>query len=301
MSKQLHHSPRRLQPSTEQHKQECVERVISENLVSAIRFQKAQSLTLGFTTRNRIDAIGVVERFLSIEQRLPSPRSFAGDLLERLEKENDSLVYHFPLDLVIDRDLALTCAFVEVERRADDLFTVCFGRGFSSPKLCAEVSHPQIAIHHLDFSLLHIPNSAGTKAFSTIAAIRTLHEQLQASGIEVDVNKRDQLRIKHEGHELLVTTSLLYCQNSSSRPIQTTDGLFVIPVKTVPSMMGFSDDKVSVSVSCALPQEIRSNTVDSGNKDVLGPISDLIQRLLLNSYGEKKLCGARDPKPSGSH
>lgn len=293
MSRQLSNTPRHSQLGTDQHKRECIERVISKNLVSKLRFQNSQTLTHGFITKNRIDAVGVVERFLSSEKRLPSPSSFAGDLLAQLKSTNDNLVYTFPSTIALERELALSCACVEIKRHSDSVFTTRFGEGFSSPKLCSEVSYPQLPIQHLFFELLHIPHTAGTKAFSTKATVLALCEQFQQAGISAELPRKDEIIVCQHGIAFSVTASLLYCSNSSSTPIQTKNGLFVIPVKTIPSMSGVSDDKIRVSVSVIPDQDSRLITDESKTDSILRSTSDFIHRSILTLYGALPSCNKK--------
>lgn len=285
MSRQLHGTSRRLQPDPEVHKQQCIAQVISGNLVSPLRFIAQHDLTHGFVTKNRIDAADVVERFLSFDKRVPSPGALVGELIQRLDVRNDNLVYHFPHELTRDRELAMTCPFVRIERCADH-YRIRFGHGFAAPALCTTVPYEPIALRRLDFALLHIPNTHGTKAFSGVAAANACSEYLRSSAVIVDGYDNSQLTLQYNGLQCTITIETLFCPANTVDAKQTEKGLLVIPVSSIPSSNQFLE---RVSLFCALEPctSACSEHERLERKQILGEVSETIRASMEHCFGER--------------
>lgn len=285
MSRQLHGTSRRLQSDPEAHKQQCIAQVISGNLVSPLRFIAPRDLNHGFVTRNRIDAADVVERFLSFEKRVPSPGALVGDIIKKLEDNDDNLLYHFPRELTSNRELVMTCPFVRIKRCAD-LYHVYFGHGFDAPKFCSQVPYDPIPLRRLDFALLHIPNSHGTKAFSGEAAAQAICQHLKNTTASTSERSTSQLVLQHRDLQCKVAIETLFCPATTGDTVQTPQGLLVIPVSSIPSSGQLLE---RVFLFCSLePKTItRSGPERYLREEILGEASSMVHASVEHLFGER--------------
>jgi hypothetical protein len=285
MSKQLHGTSRRLPQDPEAHKQQCVAEVASRNLVSPLRFISDRNLTLGFLTKNRDDAARVVEQFLSFEKKVPYPGALIGDIIQKIEENNGNLLYEIPLELALRSEMALSCPSVRIQQRANDLYSVCFGDGFTAPGLCAQVPHQQIPVRRLDFSMLHIPNTHGTKAFSEIAAARALADHLENAEPSRDNDPVPGLVLGYRGERCTVTI-MFRCPAPAAKVHETEKGLLIIPVSSIPTSDHFRE-KVSVLFSLEPRTSYPTDSEVVSNNEILGEVSGILQSLMAHLFGEQ--------------
>ena len=246
MSRQLHNPSRRLQPNLGETKQQSVDRVVSEELVSALRHKGSCRLTHGFVTRNPQDATDVIDRFICFEKVYPDHFQLCKALLEELEKCNGELHFDFPEHLS-DRWLVRMCPSVDVKQCVEKTLTVRFEQGFSDNDFCSRCSqYPEIPIGHINFELLHILGSHGTKAFSGPAAARALCDQIADASLCLD--RSDSFLIERNGCQFAVQVQLLYCPATSAEPRRTANDLLVFPVSSIPTTSGLTE-RVSLFVT----------------------------------------------------
>lgn len=285
MASQLQGSPRRLQPTSEELKKQCISRVTSENLVSPLRFTGQSDLTHGFITHNEPDTLDVITKFVSHEKDLPSPGALRRDVQSRLHEAKGKLYYQFPEELVADRYLLMECPSVSVEQCATNQYAVKFGYGFADSGLCSKIHHPALPIRKLLFELECISHCNGLKAISESASARALHTYFSESTDVVSScdNCSLDLEYKETSYSSMIHVFEFVCP-ATVQTQRTAHGLLVMPHSEIYSP--YQSHIVSISIT---PNPHGSLNPPEAIQEGLDHVSSLLRR------GVEKLFGRNSP------
>lgn len=187
--------------------------------------------TCGFIAKNRQEAVDAVAKFISFERELPNPQPFWEELLDRLRASQGDLTYTFDRQTLEERALVSTCGSVRICDCGANHYAVQFGAAFTCPELNKQIGLPHIARRRINFELVCIPDSHGTRAFSESAAVEALCHTITATRCSINKSNHSELLVEHTEHQYCVGIDLFVFVGpfTPATNIRTKAGLLVIP------------------------------------------------------------------------
>lgn len=206
--------------------------VLSEGLLSGLTPDRETELTHGFLATGISEIALGVKRFLEVggeEIHINSPilvdiRHAYWDL-----KPGEKLKINFPTDVLLKREQASNCPWIDVTCVCENKFFVSFGDGFSEANLRGSLEGlPVFNLKKLDFQLGFIPGHPGVKAFSESLAVKVLKDALRQYSIPTDVDQGGDLQLNLEGSLFRVNLAIKFWSTDNVITQRTNDGLFLI-------------------------------------------------------------------------